>query len=115
MTGIERIPDLNFITFTGTVRWMQDLQGSKYGVFVIKFNVENTATSPGGGSPPRTNMLSVEAWGSLAEEIDRNISEGTPVLVEGSLVSRSYEDKSKGLHYRLTVKASRVENLGVMR
>lgn len=114
MTAINSIPDLNYITFTGIVRNMQNLATTRYNLYVIKFDVENTISAPAPeNSRRKINVLSVEAWGSLAEKIDRSIKNGTPVLIEGSLVSRSYEDRSKGLHYRMIVKASSVENLGV--
>lgn len=115
MTVPHEIPFLNYITFTGTVDRMEKLSLTKYNIYVIRFEVENTVTISTGTADARkkSSILSVEAWGSLAEEIDRRIKSGSLVLVEGSLVSRSYEDRSKGLHHKMIVKASSVESLGV--
>lgn len=114
MTVPHEIPELNYIIFTGTVKRIENLTLSRYNIFVIRFEVENTVTFATGTVDTRKtfSFLSVEAWGNLAEEIDRRIKNGSLVLVEGSLVSRSYEDRSKGLHHRMIVKASSVESLG---
>lgn len=114
MTVPHEIPELNYIIFTGTVKRIENLTLSRYNIFVIRFEVENTVTFTTGTVDTRktSSFLSVEAWGNLAEEIDRRIKSGSLVLVEGSLVSRSYEDRSKGLHHRMIVKASSVESLG---
>ena len=108
------MPELNFIIFTGTVKRIEQLSLTRYNLFVIRFEVENTVTFAAGTADARktSSILSVEAWGNLAEEIDRRIESGSLILVEGSLVSRSYEDRSKGLHHRMIVKASSVESLG---
>jgi single-stranded DNA-binding protein len=114
MTVPHEMPELNFIIFTGTVERIEELSLTRYNIFVIRFEVENTVTFATGTADARktSSILSVEAWGNLAEEIDRRIEKGSQVLVEGSLVSRSYEDRSKGLHHRMIVKASSVESLG---
>ncbi len=114
MTVPHEMPELNYIIFTGMVKRIEKLSLSRYNIFVIRFEVENTVTSASGTTDARKTLsiLSVEAWGNLAEEIDRRIESGSLVLVEGSLVSRSYEDRSKGLHHRMIVKASSVESLG---
>ncbi|MCD4848903.1 MAG: single-stranded DNA-binding protein [Candidatus Aegiribacteria sp.] len=114
MTVPHEMPELNYILFTGTVERIEQLSLTRFNIFVIRFEVENTVTFSTGTADSRktSSILSVEAWGNLAEEIDRRIKSGSTVLVEGSLVSRSYEDRSKGLHHRMVVKATSVESLG---
>jgi len=93
---------------------MGELKSSSYGTFVIRFRLENFVTPeyPAAEGKTRTYVLDIEAWGQLAESVERSICSGMHVLLEGSLVSRSYEDRSKNTHYRMMVKASRVEALG---
>lgn len=47
----------------------------------------------------RTDWHNVSAWRTLAEYCEKHIRKGTPVLVEGRLQSRSYEDKEGQMRY----------------
>jgi single-stranded DNA-binding protein len=82
-------------------------------MYVIRFKVKNTLTrqdSPGG----RVSVYEIltEAWGELAEEIDRNLPVSAAVLVEGSLVSRVFVDRNNNEeHHKMIVKASSVSRL----
>jgi single-stranded DNA-binding protein len=105
-------PELNYIVLTGWMREKSELKSSSLGIFVIRFKLENTLSCSIGGEEKKTYVISVEAWGNLAERIDRGIKDGSFVLLEGNLVSRSYEDRSKGLHHRMIVKATDVTALG---
>ena len=114
MTVPRETPELNYIVLTGKITKKTELQSSSYGIFVIRLEVENCVSYGDSDSEEdkKTYVISVEAWGNLAERIDRGISNGMFVLIEGSLVSRSYEDRSKGLHHRMIVKATDVTSLG---
>jgi single-stranded DNA-binding protein len=57
----------------------------------------------------------VEAWGTLAEEVDRSIRTGMYVLLEGVLVSRTYVDRMKREQHRMVVKAFEISALGTLR
>lgn len=107
---LER-PELNYLVLTGTVRNKEEMKASSYGTFVIRFQLENLISSEF-ESEARTYVLAVEAWGRLAERIDRSIDNGSFVLLEGNLVSRKYEDRLKRTRYRMTVKASSITSLG---
>ncbi len=110
MTVSRETPELNYIVLTGRIIEKGELRSSSYGIFVIRFKLENSLTYSAGSSEEgkKTYFISVEAWGNLAERIDRSITNGAFVLLEGNLVSRSYEDRSKGLHHRMIVKATDV-------
>ncbi len=114
MTVSHKCAELNYIVLTGRIIEKSELKASSIGVFVIRFSIENSLSFSVGRSDEgrKTYTLDVEAWGNLAERVDRNIESGTFVLIEGNLVSRSYEDRSKGLHHRMIVKASDVMTLG---
>ncbi|MCD4700330.1 MAG: single-stranded DNA-binding protein [Candidatus Aegiribacteria sp.] len=114
MAVSHETPELNYIVLTGRMMDKGELKTSSYGSFVLRFSIENSLSYSVGSSEEgkKTYVISVEAWGNLAERIDRSITNDTFVLLEGSLVSRSYEDRSKGLHYRMIVKATDVMALG---
>jgi len=114
MTTMRDVPELNYIVLTGQMTEKGDLKSSSYGIFVIRFKLENTLSYSAGRAEEskKTYVISAEAWGELAERIDRSISNGMYILLEGNLVSRSFEDRSKGLHHRMIVKATDVMALG---
>lgn len=114
MSRTHGLPELNYIVFSGTVTQKDSILWSKYNMHVIRFRVENTVSPMDPASDrKRVYELAVEAWGELAEEIDRTVTTGSSVLVEGSLVSRAFVDRKKEEHHRMIVKASSVKILDV--
>jgi single-stranded DNA-binding protein len=113
MTAPHEPPELNYIVLTGKVMEKGELRTTSLQIFHIRFRLENCVVPSfdGPGDDKKTYVLDVEAWGSLAEDVDRNIRNGMFVLLEGSLVSRSYIDKMKRMQYRMVVKASEITAL----
>jgi len=114
MTVLTETPELNYTVLTGRIRKKGELKSTSFDIFVIRFEVENIVSYDKAvpEEDRKIYIISVEAWGNLAERIDRSITNGMFVLIEGSLVSRSYEDRSKGIHHRVILKASDVTALG---
>ncbi len=110
MAVSHETPELNYIVLTGRMIEKGELKTSSYGIFVIRFSLENLLSYSVGSleEGKKTYVISIEAWGDLAERIDRSIPNGTFVLLEGNLVSRPFEDRLKRLHHRMIVKASDV-------
>ncbi|PIT90241.1 MAG: single-stranded DNA-binding protein [Candidatus Komeilibacteria bacterium CG10_big_fil_rev_8_21_14_0_10_41_13] len=54
----------------------------------------------------------VVAWGRLAEIINRYLSKGSKVYLEGKLKTRSWQDKNNQTHYKTEVVASELIMLG---
>ncbi len=113
MTVPHEPPELNYIILTGTVTEKGELRTTSLEIFHIRFRLENhiTPSIEGSGEDRKDYVLDVEAWGSLAEMVDRDIRNGMFVLLEGSLVSRSYIDKMKRTQYRMVIKASEITAL----
>ena len=40
-----------------------------------------------------TNWFNVVAWGGKAEYIEKNIAKGDQIMIQGKLISRSYDDQ----------------------
>lgn len=114
MSRTHGLPELNYVAFSGTVAQKNSISWSKYNMYVIRIMVENTVSSMDPSSErKRVYELAVEAWGDLAEEIDRTVNTGSSVLVEGSLVSRAFVDRKKEEHHKMIVKAASVKILDV--
>lgn len=114
MTSPQQEPELNYAIITGKVMDRGELRTTSLGIFVIHFRLENTVSPPPGSQEGqgKTYIVEVEAWGSLAERVERSVRNGMFVLVEGSIVSRSYIDRMKREQHRMAVKASEVTTLG---
>lgn len=112
MTQPRELPEVNYLLFSGIVTQKQDMKWSSFGKYVIRFSVENTLTRqdvPGGRKS--VYQIQTEAWGELAEEVERNIPRGAAVIIEGTLVSRVFVDTKKEEHHKMLVKASSVSLL----
>jgi single-strand DNA-binding protein len=46
-----------------------------------------------------TEWHNLTAWGSVAERMERQLTKGTQVIIDGKLVHRSYEDKNGNTRY----------------
>jgi single-strand DNA-binding protein len=63
------------------------------------------------GYDPQTTWVDVTAWGSLAERVAEYAKSGTEVIVEGTLDTKSWEDKNHPdiKHYRMFINAANVQ------
>ena len=112
MSNLQTFPELNYVTFTGKVLDKGDLSLSSIDIYVIRLRIENTLTYQGGSETrKRVSEISVEAWGQLAEDVNRRVRAGSTVLVEGNLISRAFENQKKATYHRISVKASSVKTL----
>jgi single-strand DNA-binding protein len=60
----------------------------------------------------RTEWISVETWGKLAEIVAEYLRKGSQVYVEGKLQTDSWEDDQGNKKYRTKVRADNVQMLG---
>ena len=58
-----------------------------------------------------TEWFNVSAWGRLAETCNQYLSKGQQVYLEGSLKTRSYEDRSGATRFSLDVNANEIQFL----
>jgi single-strand DNA-binding protein len=65
-----------------------------------------------GNLQERTEFLRVVAWGKLAEICGQYINKGKPVLVEGSIRTRSWDDQDGNKKYMTEINAREVQFLG---
>jgi single-strand DNA-binding protein len=65
-----------------------------------------------GDKQERTEWTRVNVWGDMAENCGKYLSKGREVYVEGSLQTRSWDDKDGNKKYATEVKAHRVVFMG---
>lgn len=61
------------------------------------------------GTNDKTDFIPIVAWGKTAEFLNKYISKGKKIIVEGFLSSRKYEDKNGNSRVAYEVVANRVE------
>lgn len=81
---------------------------------VARFSVATTErwTDPQGQRQERTEWHNVVVWGKQAEVCGQYLSKGRQVFVEGSIRSRSYDDKTGNKRYITEIVARDVRFLG---
>ncbi|MBM4412145.1 MAG: single-stranded DNA-binding protein [Chloroflexi bacterium] len=76
---------------------------------VCAFNVATKRIAGRGesGVQYETEWITVEAWNRLAEQCQEKLHTGSRVMVRGSLMTQSWEDKQSGARrYRTVVRAN---------
>lgn len=99
MGNLTRDPELRY-TPTGTA------------VVNLRLAVNRRFRDRSGEQKDEVCFLTVVAWDKQAEICNQYLQKGRPVLVEGRLQSRSFEDSSGNKRNVLEVRAERVQFLG---
>lgn len=85
---------LNKIILQGRLTADPDLRQTTSGVFVCSFTVAVDRDFKGKDGEKQTDFIYVVAWRNTAEFVSKWFHKGSLILVDGSLQSRKYEDKS---------------------
>ncbi|QBA63154.1 single-stranded DNA-binding protein [Muriicola soli] len=84
--------------------------GSKLAKFSIATN--ETYKSSNGEKVTDTQWHNIVVWGKLAEVVEKFLSKGSEVAVEGKLIHRSYETKEGEKRYVSEIKCNELLMLG---
>ena len=85
---------LNKIILQGRLTAEPDLRQTTSGVFVCSFTVAVDRDFKDKNGEKQTDFIYVVAWRNTAEFVSKWFHKGSLILVDGSLQSRKYEDKS---------------------
>jgi single-strand DNA-binding protein len=87
-----------------------ELRTTPNGVSVCSFRIAvNRPYSKDGG---KADFIDIVAWRERAEFVCRYFSKGKPILVEGSIQTRNYEDKNGSKRTAVEVVADNVQFVG---
>lgn len=81
---------LNHITIMGNLVKDPELRTTQSGIKVASLRV---AVGRDFSKEKETDFFDVVAWRATAEFVTRNFSKGQPILVDGRLLTRHWEDK----------------------
>lgn len=109
-----KMPDLNRVIIAGRLANDPEVRHIPSGTAVCKMRLASSSfyKSNDGERKEDTTFVNVEVWDRLAEFCGDTLKKGRPVLVEGSLKSDEWEDKSTGQkRTAIKIRAQRVHQL----
>lgn len=84
---------LNHITIMGNMVANPELRTTTTGIKVCSFRIACTRDIAAKGAEKSTDFFDVTTWRSTAEFVSKYFSKGKPILIDGSLRMRDWEDK----------------------
>lgn len=101
---------LNKACLLGNIGQDPELRFTQGGQAVLKLRLATTEFVPSkdGDGKERTEWHSVTVWGKRAEGLNKILQKGARIYVEGSIQTRSWEDKDGGKRYATEINAQKV-------
>jgi single-strand DNA-binding protein len=105
---------INKVILIGNLGRDPELRYTPGGMAVANLNLATSEawTDKSGEKKERTEWHRVVVWGKQAEIVNNYLSKGRQVYVEGSLQTRSWDDKQGNKRYTTEIRAMRVLMLG---
>jgi len=97
--------------FLGQEPEIKNLEGGKK-LASISIATNESYTNDKGEKVEQTEWHKVVAWGKVAEIIEKYVTKGKEIAIEGKLTHRSYEDKNGEKKYLTEVVANELLLLG---
>lgn len=103
---------LNKVILMGRITQDLDLRTTPTGASVLTFNVAVDRGYVKQGEERQADFITCVAWRQQAEFINRYFSKGRMIAIEGSLRTRTYDDKNGTKHYVTEVYVDNVSFTG---
>lgn len=105
---------VNIAILVGNLGRDPEVRFTQSGRAVANFSIATTEmwTAPDGNRQEKTEWHNIVVWGKQAETCGQYLSKGRQVFIQGSIRSRSYEDKTGNKRYVTEIVAQRVRFLG---
>ena len=104
---------MNIVVLCGNLTRDPDLKFIPNGQAVVKFSMAMNRSwkNASGEKKEEVCFANCTAWGKIAESVGEYLRKGSPVLIEGRLQSRTWEQEGQK-RYALDVLCERVQFLG---
>ena len=105
---------LNRAILVGNLGADPELKYTQGGQAVLKLRIATTESfmNKGGERQERTDWHTVVVWGKRGEALNKILSKGRTVWIEGRIQTRSWEDKDGGKRYATDIVANQVGLVG---
>jgi len=107
------LPRINNVIVSGRLTRDVELRytGSGTPVATMSIAVDRVYRDSDNNWQTDTSFFRVVAWARLAERISETLSKGSPVIIEGTLQSRTWQDKDDNNRTSTEIVANRIQNL----
>jgi single-strand DNA-binding protein len=108
-----RLPTLNYVVMAGRLTRDPDLRYTPSGAAVCNFGLASNRRykDQSGEWKDDSTFVNIVTWTKTAENCGQYLKKGSPVLVEGTLQSRSWETEDGQKRSVIEIKAFRVQFL----
>jgi single-strand DNA-binding protein len=105
---------VNKVILVGNLGKDPELRYTQTGSAVANFSLATSEqwNDRDGKRQERTEWHNIVVWGKQAEHCGQYLSKGRQVFIEGSIRTRSYDDKSGNKRYITEIVAQRIQFLG---
>jgi len=112
--GKEVCMSVNMAILVGNLGKDPEVRFTQTGRAVANFSIATSEqwTGQDGNRQERTEWHNIVVWGKQAESCGQYLSKGRQVFVQGSIRTRSYDDKEGNKRYITEIVAQRVQFLG---
>ena len=97
--------DLNKVMLIGRLTRDPEVRTTQSGTKVVTISLAMTMSKNKDTGEQRTEYIDIVAWEGLAEIIEKYVTKGTLVYVEGSIQTRSWEGTDGKKNYKTEVSA----------
>ena len=105
---------VNKVILVGNLGSDPEVRSTTGGQRVANFRMATSRqwTGQDGQRQEKTEWHSVVAWGKLADIVERYLTKGKQVYVEGRLETRSWQDKENQTRYKTEIVCEQMQMLG---
>jgi single-strand DNA-binding protein len=105
---------INIVILEGRLGQDPELKYIPNGTAVCNFSIATSESwkDKSGNKQEKTEWHRIVVWGKLAELCNQYLCKGKQAIIEGSLQTRSYEDKDKKKCYTTEIVAKNVQFIG---
>lgn len=106
---------LNSVVLIGRLTADPEHKQTPSGISVTSFSIAVDRNYNGKDGNRQTDFINIVAWRNTADFICRHFSKGQMIAVEGSVQTRSYEDKNRNRRTAVEIVADSVSFCGARR
>ena len=100
---------MNKVVLLGRLAADPELRQTGSGIAVTSFTIAVDRPYAAKGAERQTDWIDIVAWRNTAEFVCKYFQKGSPIIVEGSLQTRTWEDKAGQKRKSVEVQAENVE------
>ena len=103
---------LNVVALMGRLTHTPELKTTQNGTSVCSFSIAVDRTYTPKGEERKADFIDIVAWRQTAEHICKYFQKGSMIAIDGSIQTRSYQDKQGSNHTKVEVLANNVSFCG---